>query len=79
MRTTITIPDSLATKVDQLVNTGDIKSRNQFILEALEDKVKQIRDIQIDTEFASMATDQDYQQEALEIEQEFAIADQEVL
>lgn len=79
MRTTITIPDSLANQVDQLVTTGETKSRNQFIIEALEDKVRQIRDIQLDAEFAEMATDTEYQQEALEIEQKFAIADYEAL
>ncbi len=79
MRTTITIPDSLAEQVDLLVQAGTTKSRNQFIVEALEDKVKQMKDIQLDAEFAEMATDAEYQQEALEIEREFALSDYEAL
>lgn len=79
MRTTITIPDSLAEQVDRLVTTGITKSRNQFIVEALEAKVREIKDIQLDAEFASMANDPDYQQETLSIEQEFALSDAEVL
>ena len=78
MRTTITIPDDLAKQVDSLIAEGNLKSRNQFIVEALADKVKQIRDIQLDTEFAQMATDKEYQQEAMEIEREFEFADAEV-
>lgn len=78
MRTTITIPDTLASQVDSLIQSGNIKSRNQFIVEALEDKIKQIKEIQLDSEFAQMATDEDYQKEALEIEEDFAFADAEV-
>ena len=78
MRTTITIPDDLAKQVDSLIAEGNIKSRNQFIVEALTDKVKQIRDIQLDAEFAQMAIDKEYQQEAMEIEREFEFADAEV-
>jgi metal-responsive CopG/Arc/MetJ family transcriptional regulator len=78
MRTTITIPDSLVAQVDSLVAIGDIKTRNQFIVEALEAKVKQMQDIQIDAQFAQMANDFDYIEEALAIEDEFAHADREV-
>lgn len=79
MRTTITIPDSLADQVDSLVTKGVTKSRNQFIVEALEEKVKELKNRQLDAEFASMATDTDYQQETLEIEQEFRFSDAEAL
>ena len=78
MRTTITIPDDLAKQVDSLIAERNLKSRNQFIVEALADKVKQTRDIQLDAEFAQMATDKEYQQEAMEIEREFEFADAEV-
>ena len=78
MRTTITLPESLVKQVDRLISAGNIKSRNQFIIEALEEKVRQIKDLQLDEEFAGMATDAEYQQEALEIEREFEISDYEV-
>ena len=77
MRTTITLPDSLVTQVDNLIPIGDIKSRNQFIVEALEEKVKQIRNQQIDAEFKLMEKDTDYIEETLAIEAEFASADAE--
>jgi metal-responsive CopG/Arc/MetJ family transcriptional regulator len=77
MRTTITIPDSLVAQVDSLVAMGNIKTRNQFIVEALETKVKQMRDTQIDAQFAQMANDSDYITEALAIENEFADSDRE--
>lgn len=79
MRTTITISESLVQQVDKLISQGEIKTRNQFIVEALEDKVRQIRDLQLDEEFVGMADDMEYQQEALEIEQKFTSSDYEVI
>ncbi len=79
MRTTITISESLVQQVDKLISQGEIKTRNQFIVEALEDKVRQIRDLQLDEKFVGMADDMEYQQEALEIEQKFTSSDYEVI
>lgn len=78
MRTTITIPNDLAAKVDLLIAQESIASRNQFILEALELKVREIENLTIDLEFASMANDQEYQEETLQLEQEFIHTDAEI-
>lgn len=78
MRTTITIPNDLVAKVDLLIAQEDIPSRNQFIIEALELKVREIENLTIDLEFASMANDQEYQAETLQLEQEFVHADAEI-
>ncbi|WP_319421397.1 CopG family ribbon-helix-helix protein [Pleurocapsa sp. FMAR1] len=78
MRTTITIPDDLAQQIDKIINQLDIPSRNQFIIEALEAKLKELEDRKIDDEFALMAEDLEYRQEALDLEQEFIRADFEV-
>ena len=78
MRTTITIPDSLATEVDALVGQNGITTRNQFILEALDYWVRLKREEAIDSEFARMAEDPDYIAETLSIESEFEASDWEV-
>ena len=78
MRTTISLPDNLVQEIDLLIERN-IKSRNQFIVEALQDKVKQLKDADIDAQFALMADDSDYIEETLNIESEFARADAEAL
>ena len=79
MRTTISLPDNLVREIDLSIEAGNIKSRNQFIVEALQDKLKQLKDADIDAQFALMADDSDYIEETLKIESEFANADAEAL
>ena len=78
MRTTITIPNDLVEKVDSLIIQHDLSSRNQFIIEALELKVREIENREIDSEFALMANDTEYQSETLQLEQEFVNAEREM-
>ncbi len=78
MRTTITIPDALAAEADALVGSKGITTRNQLIVEAIENWVAQRKEELIDDEFAMMAEDSDYIAETLEIESEFARSDSEV-
>lgn len=78
MRTTITIPDALAAEADALVGNKGITTRNQLIVEAIENWVAQRKEELIDDEFAMMAEDSDYITETLEIEAEFASSDSEV-
>ena len=78
MRTTITIPDALAAEADALVGSKGITTRNQLIVEAIENWVTQRKEELIDEEFAMMAEDSDYIAETLEIEAEFAKSDSEV-
>lgn len=79
MRTTISLPDNLVREIDLLIETGNTKSRNQLIIEALQDKVKQLKDADLDAQFALMADDADYIEETLNIESEFVDADAEAL
>lgn len=78
MRTTITIPDALAAEADALVGNKGITTRNQLIVEAIENWVAQKKEELIDDEFAMMPGDSDYITETLEIEAEFANSDLEV-
>ncbi len=78
MRTTITIPDALAVEADAPVGSKGITTRNQLIVEAIENWVAQRKEELIDEEFAMMAEDSDYIAETLEIGSEFARSDSEV-
>lgn len=78
MRTTITIPDALATEVDALVGRYGITTRNQLIVEALQNWVELRKESQIDDEFAMMAEDSDYIAQTLIVEGEFAQSDSEI-
>lgn len=75
MRTTVTIPDELAIEVDNLVVQAGIATRNQVIVQALENWVAQKKEELIDEEFAMMAEDTDYIAETLAVEAEFAQSD----
>ena len=78
MRTTISLPDNLVREIDLSIERN-IKSRNQLIVEALQEKVKQLKDADLDAQFALMADDSDYIEKTLNIEMEFANADAEAL
>lgn len=78
MRTTITIPDALVAEADALVGSHGITTRNQFIVEALQNWVQLKKEARIDDEFAMMAGDSDYIAETLAIESEFTQSDLEV-
>lgn len=79
MRTTITIPDDLAAEADALVGNHGITTRNQLIVEALQNWVELKKEAQIDDEFAMMANDSEYIAETLAIESEFEGSDLEVV
>jgi metal-responsive CopG/Arc/MetJ family transcriptional regulator len=79
MRTTITIPDALVAEADALVGSGGIATRNQLIIEALQNWVELRKEELIDNEFTMMASDSDYIAETLAIESEFAQSDLEVV
>jgi metal-responsive CopG/Arc/MetJ family transcriptional regulator len=79
MRTTITIPDALVAEADALVGSGGIATRNQLIIEALQNWIELKKEELIDNEFAMMASDSDYIAETLAIESEFAQSNLEVV
>ena len=58
---------------------GKIKSRNQFIAEAISKELAAREKTEIDAAFSEMSVDQEYQVEALQIDAEFATASWEAL
>ena len=79
VRTTLSLPAELLEATDLLVKQGKIKSRNQFIAEAISNELAAREKTEIDAAFSEMAADREYQAEALQIEAEFATASWEAL
>lgn len=77
VRTTLTLPADLLTAVDQAVQAGKARSRNELVRVALERELAAQQRAAIDVAFAEMARDPDYQAEAKTMISEFAIADWE--
>jgi metal-responsive CopG/Arc/MetJ family transcriptional regulator len=79
VRTTLAIPAELLAETDRIVSEGKVRSRNQFIAQALEHEIAALKRAEIDAALAEMAQDVDYQAEVLQIEREFANASWEAL
>lgn len=78
-RFTVTLPDALLMAIDGAVRTGAARSRNAFVAGAVRQAIVAIESVEIDAAFAAMATDEDYQREALQIAGEFERASWEAL
>jgi metal-responsive CopG/Arc/MetJ family transcriptional regulator len=71
------LPADLLAAVDEAVQAGKARSRNELVRMALEHELAAQQRASIDAAFAAMAEDPDYQAEAKEIAREFAVADWE--
>lgn len=72
IRTTVTLPAELIAAIDQAIREGVAKSRNEFLAGAVRKQLAEYCRAKIDAAFTGMASDPDYQQEAIEIAEEFA-------
>jgi len=77
VRTTLALPADLLAAVDQAVQAGKARSRNELVRIALERELAAQQRAAIDAAFAEMAQDQDYQAEAKAMASEFETADWE--
>ena len=77
IRTTFALPADLLAAVDEAVQAGKARSRNELVRIALERELAAGQRDAIDAAFAEMAQDPDYQAEAKAIERAFAAADWE--
>lgn len=79
LRTTVALSTDLVEEMDALVREGEAESRNDFLEKALRNQLAASRRAAIDAEFAQMASDRTYQEEAVQVAEEFAEADWEAL
>jgi metal-responsive CopG/Arc/MetJ family transcriptional regulator len=79
VRTTVALAADLLEAVDAAVQEGEVDSRNEFLETALRNELAARHRAAIDAEFAEMAVDHGYRQEALEIAEDFKVSDWEAL
>ena len=77
VRTTVTLPERLLKAVDEAVEAGKVKSRNELVANALRHELAALRRLEIDGAFSDMSADQQYYQEARKLSEEFADCDWE--
>jgi metal-responsive CopG/Arc/MetJ family transcriptional regulator len=78
-RTTIALPAALLAATDQAVTAGKAKNRNELIARAIQRELALIRRAEIDADLLEMSQDAEYQEEVLQMETEFAVAQWEAL
>jgi metal-responsive CopG/Arc/MetJ family transcriptional regulator len=67
IRTTVALSTDLVEEMDALVREGKAESRNGYLEKALRNQLAVSRRAAIDAEFAQMASDQTYQEEAVQV------------
>ncbi|WP_164929246.1 ribbon-helix-helix domain-containing protein [Gloeobacter violaceus] len=77
--TTLALPADLLEAIDREVQRGAFRSRSEFVTFALRRELAAQERARIDAEFAAMAEDPHYQQEASAVAGQFALADWEAL
>ena len=83
-QTPVLIPTNLVEAVDAAVAHGAAEDRDRFLVAAVENQLAicdqagaPTREAELDAAFELMASDPDYQKEALQIAEEFAVSDWE--
>jgi len=77
VRTTLALPADLLEAIDQAVQAGKARNRNELVAAALRHELAALQRAAIDAAFAEMAQDPAYEAEALEIATTFAATDWE--
>jgi hypothetical protein len=78
--TTVRLPKRVYELAKNAVaNSETASSFNDFVVQAIEQKLRQLSEAEIDAAFAGMADDLDYQHQAIALSQEFEQSDWEAL
>jgi len=72
VRTTVALSVDLLEAMDAVVEKGAAESRNDFLEQAVRKQLAASRRAAIDAEFAQMASDRTYREEAVQVENELA-------
>jgi predicted outer membrane protein len=76
--TTVRLPRALYEQARTAVRkTGVAPSLNDFLIKAVEDKLHQLKEQEIDRSFAEMGSDEEYQREAIALARSFEKSDWE--
>ena len=77
--TTVRLPRPVYERAKTVMVKSQASSFNDFVVQAIEEKVRRLTEAEIDEAFAQMANDADYQRESVLLAREFAKSDWEAL
>jgi len=77
--TTVRVPKHVYQKAKDVIERNRVSSFNEFVVQAIEEKVRKVTETEIDTAFAEMAQDPDYQRDSVALAQSFEMSDWEAL
>jgi hypothetical protein len=77
--TTVRLPRRVYELAKTVINRSQGSSFNEFVVQAIEEKVRRLTEAEIDAAFALMAQDTDYQRESTAMAREFEMSDWEAL
>jgi hypothetical protein len=75
--TTVRLPQKVYEQAKTVVMQSDAASFNEFVVQAIQEKVRRLTEAEIDAAFGNMAFDPNYQREALALTGEFEKSDWE--
>jgi hypothetical protein len=73
--TTVRLPRHVYERAKTVVIRSQASSFNEFVVQAIEEKVRRLTEAEIDAAFAQMAHDEDYQRNSITLAGEFARSD----
>jgi hypothetical protein len=75
--TTVRVPRHVYEQAKTVISRSQGSSFNEFVVQAIEEKVRRLTEAEIDAAFAQMAHDPDYQRESIAQAREFEKSDWE--
>jgi hypothetical protein len=75
--TTVRLPRYVYEKAKTIMNRSQVSSFNEFVVQAIEEKVTRLTEAEIDAAFSEMAHDSDYQRNSNALAREFEKSDWE--
>jgi hypothetical protein len=75
--TTVRVPRHVYEQAKTVIDRSQGSSFNEFVVQAIEEKVHRLTEAEIDAAFAQMAHDPDYQRDSIVISGEFEKSDWE--
>lgn len=77
--TTLRMPRHIYESAKKVIGRSGESSMNEFVVQAIEEKLQRLTEEEIDLSFAEMANDRDYQQASVKMAREFERSDWEAL
>jgi hypothetical protein len=77
--TTVRLPKNVYEQARSVIGRSPVSSFNEFVVQAIEEKVRRSTEAEIDAAFAQMAEDTEYQRDSVAMAREFETSDWKVV